>query len=401
MENYYAEEQKIAVAGNYDVIIAGGGIAGISAALAAKRSGLRVLLIEKSIALGGLATLGMIAIYLPLCNGKGEKCVGGIGEELLRLSIKYGYHNLPAEWINGQGGPGVTARYRTYFSVPEFILALDELMESEGIDLLFDTVCCRLVMEEKHCRGIIVENKSGRQYYGAKIFVDTTGDLELVNRAGVSCAPGENWLTLWAYTSDLEMMKAAVEKQDVYAGIKLHRLGATALGEDIPAGFPFYTGLEAGEITRFILDARKLLRRDFESAMGDRKRAVVALPGMPQFRSGRMLNGYYVLRDEDASKRFDDSIGCVANFKKPGVVYEIPYRTLISPAMSNVITAGRSLSATGDAWVYTKVIPGCAVTGEAAGLAAAIAVANDCGLAEIDVKILQQDILNAGGILHI
>lgn len=400
MENFYSEEQQIAIAGNYDVIVAGGGIAGISAALAAKRSGLRVLLIEKSIVLGGLATLGMIAIYLPLCNGRGEKCVGGIGEELLRLSIKYGYHNLPPEWQNGQGGPGVTARYRTYFSVPEFILALDELMEDEGIDLLFDTVCTKLVMEDRRCQGLIVENKSGRQYYGAKIFVDSTGDLELMNRAGAPCDRGENWLTFWGYTSDLEAMKEAVEKQDVYAGIKLRRLGATALGEEIPEGFPFYEGLEAAEITRFILDARKLLRRDFAGAIGDRKRAAVALPGMPQFRSGRMLNGYYTLRDEDASKHFDDSVGCVANFKKPGIVYEIPYRTLISPAMGNVITAGRSLSATGDAWVYTKVIPGCAVTGEAAGLAAAQAIAKKCALSEIDVKTLQQDIVNAGGILH-
>lgn len=400
MAEYYVEEQRVAIAGSYDVIVAGGGIAGISAALAARRSGLRVLLVEKSIVLGGLATLGFVAIYLPLCDGRGNKYVGGIGEELLRLSIKSGYHTLPPEWLDGKGGPGVTSRYRTNFNPSEFILAIDELMEDEGVDLLFDTVCCKLVMEGKTCRGVIVENKTGRQYYGAKVFVDTTGDLELMARAGASCATGENWLTFWSYITDLDMMKKAVDTKDVYAGIHLHWLGATGFGKEIPEGSCLYTGIDGDEITKFVLDGRRLLRKDFENSKG-RERAVVALPGMPQFRSGRRLGGYYELTDDDVLKRFDDSIGCFVNFTKPGVIYEIPYRTLITPQMNNVITAGRSLSASGDAWVYGKVIPASAVTGQAAGLAAALAIEKDCGLAEISVEALQQKIANAGGILHI
>ena len=92
------ESNQVSVAGAYDVIVVGGGIAGVSAALAARRSGCSVLLIEKSVVLGGLATLGFIAIYLPLCDGRGRKVSAGISEELLRLSIKYGYNDLPSEW---------------------------------------------------------------------------------------------------------------------------------------------------------------------------------------------------------------------------------------------------------------------------------------------------------------
>ena len=85
----------------YDVIVAGGGIAGVSAALAASRNGAKkVLLIEKQYALGGLATLGLITYYLPLCDGKGTQVSFGIAEELLRLSMKYGAQEMyPDSWL--------------------------------------------------------------------------------------------------------------------------------------------------------------------------------------------------------------------------------------------------------------------------------------------------------------
>ena len=143
------------------MIVVGGGIAGVAAAVAGRRNGCSVLLIEKSVVLGGLATLGFIAEYLPLCDGRGTKVTAGIAEELLHLSIKYGYGTLPPEWRDGRG-VGTTKRYRTFFSPPEFIYALDELMADEGVDLLFDTVFSRPVMEGGRCEAIIVENKSGR-----------------------------------------------------------------------------------------------------------------------------------------------------------------------------------------------------------------------------------------------
>lgn len=399
MENYYLEEQKIELAGNYDVIVAGGGIAGVSAALAAKRSGCKVLLVEKSVILGGLATLGFVAIYLPLCNGEGKKIIGGIAEELLGLAIKYGYNTLPPEWADGKGGTGVTTRYRTDFSPTEFVLALDELMEKEGIDLLFDTVCCKLIMEEKSCRGIIVENKSGRKGYTGKVFIDTTGDLELMARAGVPCAKGENWLTYWAYSTDLKMMKDAVEKQDVYSGIKLQWLGAIWNGDKAPAGSCTYTGTDAEEITKFILDGRRMLRQDLEGSKG-RERAILALPGMPQLRNIRRLCGYYELTEKDVFTHFDDSIGCFGDWHNAGPVYEIPYRTLISPEMSNVITAGRSIASEGYAWIMTRVIPVCSLTGQAAGQAAALAVRKGCSLQELDVKDLQHELARGGVMIH-
>ena len=80
--------KRLAVSATYDVAVVGGGIAGIAAALAAKRAGASVLLLEKMFAMGGLATLGNVTIWLPLCDGNGHQVIGGIGEELLKLSVK-------------------------------------------------------------------------------------------------------------------------------------------------------------------------------------------------------------------------------------------------------------------------------------------------------------------------
>jgi len=83
----------------YDVIVVGGGIAGVSASVAAARGGLKVLLIEKSVNLGGLATSGLISWYEPLCDGNGNQMVYGIAEELIRLCGKYSFENLPPAYI--------------------------------------------------------------------------------------------------------------------------------------------------------------------------------------------------------------------------------------------------------------------------------------------------------------
>ena len=98
------ESLKTKVAGEYDVAVCGGGIAGISAALASARHGKKTLLLEKQFMLGGLATAGLVTIYLPLCDGCGTQVSFGIAEELLRLSIKYGAEDkYPENWLENKG----------------------------------------------------------------------------------------------------------------------------------------------------------------------------------------------------------------------------------------------------------------------------------------------------------
>ena len=181
------QARQIPVAGEADVVVVGGGLAGVAAALAAARNGAKVILIEKSIVLGGLATLGHVCIYLPLDDGLGHKIYGGLAEELLYACIRYGYDDLPDCW---RGGPDYvenpTGRYRTTFNIPAAVCALDELLEDAGVEVCFDTVFCAPLMDGDTEHGVLVENKSGRSCYLAKVFVDASGDSDLLYRAGAA-----------------------------------------------------------------------------------------------------------------------------------------------------------------------------------------------------------------------
>jgi hypothetical protein len=395
---FLTESNKIPIAGRYDVIVVGGGMAGIGAALAARRHGCRVLVIEKSVMLGGLATLGFIAYYLPLCDGRGKKVTGGIAEELLHLSIKYGYNDLAPEWKDGKG-TGAKKRYTSIFSPPEFIYALDEWMAAEGIDLLFDTVFCKPVMEGNRCRAVIVENKSGRNAYAAKVFVDSSGDADLFSRAGAGCVEEKNYLAFWFYKTNLKMMQNAVESGNVKDGISLEWRGSFRQDGSYTLGEKEYKGTDAKHITRFILNGRKILRQEIERNR-EENGSLIALPGMAQYRRTRRIKGGFVLKEADALAHFDDSIGCTGHWLKPGIVYEIPYRALFTRDFPNILAAGRIISASGDAWEATRVIPPAVLTGQAAGTAAVLAIRKKCPVASITVADLQKALRKAGVLLH-
>lgn len=117
-QEWIRETLQTPVRGEYDVIVCGGGVAGVSAAMAARREGASVLLLEKAVNLGGLATVGLISWYEPICDGKGRRVMGGMPEELMELSMKYGFSTLPEGWKNSRTSdePG---RCATHFSHTE------------------------------------------------------------------------------------------------------------------------------------------------------------------------------------------------------------------------------------------------------------------------------------------
>ena len=179
--------ETISAVGKYDVIVAGGGISGVAAALSAARLGKSTLLLEKNTALGGLATIGLITFWVPLCNGRGKQIIKGMAEELLRLSIRYGFDSLSDEWKNGEPDHPTTNRYVTRYSIGMFALALVDLLHSSGVKILYDSVVSQPVMEDGHCKGLIVDGKSGRQFYEAGMVVDATGDADVLLWAEYIC----------------------------------------------------------------------------------------------------------------------------------------------------------------------------------------------------------------------
>jgi hypothetical protein len=394
---------------HYDVVVAGGGVAGVAAALAARRAGARVLLLEKTVALGGQATVGLIRVYLPLCDGGRRKAIGGISEELLWLSIKYGYGDLSPEWRRRyEKGGGVpedhTPRYRTVFAPTAFIMALDEIVEAEGIDLRLDTLACRPLVEDGVCTAVIVESKYGRSAYGCSAVVDATGDADLFVRAGAACHTQGNRLTSWAEAVSLESCSRAVDAGIAFKAIEGHRLGIHLdfdRGFVIPpGGAPEYFLDQEDTVTRLLLDSRRIYREKLLADRAPEELTMTAFPGVPLFRTTRAIKGLYDLTSADSKTSFADSVGCAGDWRLRGPVYEIPYRSLVSADLANVIAAGRCIASLGDAWEVTRVIPVAAATGQAAGEAAALAADGKVSLQEVPVDRLQQRLAAAGVILH-
>lgn len=151
MEYIKESEKNIAALGKYDVFVAGGGIAGISAALAAARKGAKVILTEKQCVLGGLATAGLVTIYLPLCDGEGRQVTYGIAEELLKLSMLHGYDGkYPKPWVEGgTKEEKAKTRYEVQFNPALFALEAERVLVEAGVKILYNTAICSVQMKDK------------------------------------------------------------------------------------------------------------------------------------------------------------------------------------------------------------------------------------------------------------
>ncbi|MBI4977546.1 MAG: FAD-dependent oxidoreductase [Spirochaetes bacterium] len=392
--------ESIPIKGSYDVIIAGGGVAGVAAAVAVARAKKRVLLIEKSIMLGGLATLGRINMYEPLCNGRGSHILRGMAEEFLKLSIRYGYDTLPAEWAKGEPAAPVKPRYWTRFSPAIFALTMTELICDHGIDLLYDSVVSMPIMKNGHCEGVIVDGKSGREFYEAGVVIDTTGDADVLHRAGVPTVQGYNYFTYISHGVTIESCKKAAASGRIQdADIGFSGGHASLYGHNHPEGMKRFEGTTAQSVTEFVvMNQRVLLDKIKKSDRGTRE--IFALPGMAQFRTTRRIDGEYTLLETDHYRHFEDSVGAISDFDRRDFLYEVPYRCLIRNGYDNLITAGRSASGDGYGWDVLRVIPVAVLTGQAAGEAAVLSLASGKSITDIDIAALQRSMTGTGVLLH-
>jgi len=388
----------------FDVIVAGAGVAGVAAALECARSGMKTALVEKTIFPGGLATSGLIYLYLPLCDGNGHQVTTGIAEELLHLSIRYGPGDVPAGWRQARNA-AERERYTTVFSPAAFILALDEVLADAGVEMWFDTLVCASVMNGECVVGVEVENKSGRGLFRGRCVIDATGDADVAARCGAACETAGNWLAMWALQASLEKARRAVEEETGTALLDMLILGGDAEGKGASPEGGKFDGTDAEQVTRFVLESRRLLREHCQQCSSEGKDRhnlfPVTLPSMAQFRTTRRIVGLTTLTDNQHGRHVADSIGMVADWRKPGYVWEIPFGTLIPKDARGLLAAGRCISSEGDAWEVTRVIPPAALTGQAAGAAATLAVQNDTTPDRLDPADVQHCLRKRGILLHI
>lgn len=380
---------------NYDVAVCGGGFAGISAALAAAREGKSVILFEKQYILGGLGTAGLVTIYLPLCDGFGQQVSFGIAEELLRLSITYGAEDrYPENWLDNIGTrTEKDKRYEVQYNAQLFAILAKKLLIENHVDILYGSYVVDVATENNRIKTLFVQNKSGKTAFSVRSVVDATGDCDIAHFANAPTATFQqgNVLAAWYYYADPD-------------GHHLQMLGASDIPEEERSGNEEkprmrrrFTGLDGKEISEMIcLSHQTTLNHWLQKRKTNKDTVISTIATIPQIRMTRKIIGEYELAHTEMHTYFEDSIGMVSNWKKRGPVYEVPFRTLYNKQMKNLIVAGRCTSVNETLWDVMRVIPCCAVTGQAAGTAAAIT--DD--FSTLDVSILQERLRNNGVIIH-
>jgi len=396
--------EKIETPVNYecDVLVAGGGIAGIAAAMAAAREGAQVILLERSFVLGGLATSGLVTIYLPLCDGMGRQVSFGIAEELLKLSIEHGWetdipkHAIPNIWLSEHTVAERAAdgkRYDVQFNPHLFAFSAERVLRELGVKILFGTYAVATSERDGKIESVIIESKSGREGVSVKrCVVDATGDADIATQssAGTATYSRGNSLAAWYYFTN--------EKAGHH--LKMYGFSDVALKNNPERAISktMYGGIDGAEISDMMGESHAAIEKDIlaRRALGE-KVVPSCIASIPQLRMTRRLDGLYTLDDKEMHKRFDDSVGMVSDWRKRGPVYEIPFGTLRCRQVKNLLAAGRCISVSDDMWDITRVIPVCAVTGQAAGTAAAMGDNLDA----LSVEALQKKLKESGVKLHI
>ena len=398
---------------DFDAAVVGGGIAGCAAALEAARNGLKTVLIEKQCVAGGLATSGLIYIYLPLCDGNGRQVTFGIAEELLRNSITMGPGNIPPGWKNEHDAPE-PRRFRCTFSPAAFMLTLEKLLIDAGVEIWYDTRVCDAELAGGKISSLTAINESGIGRIAAKCFIDASGTCVVAHRAGLPCIENDNRMTVWALEFAEGVERDLGKNLDMWNITMSSFDGESRLCLSAERRAKFYPGLSDDElraktvsrgcsgkiVSDFVLESHRILREHYAGA--DREKLFpVILPGMPQLRKIRCIGGAYVLKDGDFGKEFSDSVGLIGDWRRPGCVWEVPFRTLRPEGdVCGLLCAGRCSSASGDAWEATRVIPSAAMTGQVCGLAAALSVRTGKEIPELDTALLQNELARKGFIFH-
>ncbi|NLF29706.1 MAG: FAD-dependent oxidoreductase [Planctomycetes bacterium] len=399
----------------YDLVVLGGGFAGVAAAVQGARDGLRVAILERTTLWGGLATSGLVTIYMPLDNGLGRQVSFGLAEELLYRTLRYGPGTIPAPWINPRFAEGIadlaadnaSGRYMTRFAAHACVLAMDEILTEVGADLWVDTLACLPVRDGRRIEAVEVENKSGRTRLEAAFFIDATGDADIAFRAGVPCREHRRRPCLLALLADLDHVKAAAAAEDLTGLFGGGSFGDNEHDVGYDGDCPPLFGGNGREFSRFVLESRRYARgkiaaRQRELGEKGRKRHYPALTAtLPDIRMTRDIEGVETIEADMKNRRVDTSVGMIADNRQRDAVWEVPYGALVGRDVDNLYVVGRCASATGYAWQVSRLIQAVVVTGQAGAAAAALCIRKGTTAHGIDVRDVQARLEGLGFELHL
>ncbi|MBR0464641.1 MAG: FAD-dependent oxidoreductase [Clostridia bacterium] len=420
-----------------DVFVIGGGPAGCAAAIAAARQGARVLLAEREGCFGGLGTAGLVPGFMTF--GDGERVLSaGIGEEILRRMWDIG--GYPAERrqiINHELGIRVEALKRAY----------DTLLAEAGVQFLLDTQMTDVVVRGGRIQYCVMSGKGGMYAVQAKMYVDATGDGDVCAWAGVPFYMGDEngdvmpstLCSLWSGINfkgrtirDDSRVQEAYD-DGVFSKLDLHLSGFWQSTDSVGGGNIGHVwgvkGTDERTLTQALVEGRKMFD-EYQTYYrkyipGFENVELVATANMMGIRESRRIRGEYTLCLDDFKKRavFEDEIGryaypvdihpsdnspeAMARFKamfeglryKKGESYGVPYRTIVPVGVDNLLMAGRCISVDRYMQSSMRVMPGCYITGQAAGVAAAQCAASGRAARDADVADIQRRLIALGQYL--
>ncbi len=432
-----AFQRDLPVRREVDVFVAGGGPAGVAAAVSARNQGASVYLAEAHTCLGGMGTAARVPVFMPLTDGV-HFLPGGFGEQVVkRLKQETATRNCR--------GIDAEALKRVY----------DALMTEVGAEFTFYTTLVAVQAEQGRVSHVICAAPSGLFAVRAKVYVDATGNGDLATWAGAAFEKGDEkgnlmpgtLCSVWAGI-DWETWYAARPKGPQPDGSMLekafadgvftvkdeHLTGMYRTGDHTGGGNIGHTfdvdATDEVSLTKALVWGRRSMteyqRYYSQYLKGFENLQLVGTGSLLGVRETRRILGDYVLSLADYKRRatFPDEIGRYAypidnhplrpgkdtyeqhrkefdaelKYAK-GESYGIPYRILTPSALQNVLVAGRCVSADRMVHGSLRVMPGCFITGQAAGVAAAMAAAAGQSTHQVDVKQLQQRLKAVGGYL--
>jgi len=411
MPDTYTEPTKeLPVYGHFDTVVVGGGTAGWSAAVASARNGASTLVIEQFPFFGGTATASLMANIVGFRNQvppDGIQVTKGIGEELiLRLlemggAVKSRNAYPSAEHSNTKGD----LSYNYAFDTEKFKYVTLKMAVDAGGRILFHTYFCDVIMESNCIKGVIIENKSGRQAVFAHTVIDASGDGDAAFHAGVPY-----WQVKGNEASRLDdclMYKVTGFAPDTSQGGCLMGDSMVLWG---PSPGPI-NGADAGELTAGEIATRLAVYEDLAGKVRDNpdfgSPRVADTGVLLGIRQTRFIEGDYQINGEDVLEGhvFADAVAMAVNpvihhygyrrfLTHEG--YDIPYRCLLPKGVEGLLVAGRCMSSDQIAYESWRAMAHILAIGEAAGTAAALAAQTNTSARALDVKLLQQALIAQG-----
>ena len=442
MKTIIEPAREIELAAETEILIIGGGPAGIAAATAAARCGARTMLLEKYGFLGGMGTAAMVTNFCGLhasINGSVQQIVRGVADDILeRLDNLDGLREPHPVKAKG-GGHDVAAQA---YDTSAYKMATDDLLLSAGVDIRFHTFAVDVLMDGARIDAVLVETKSGRKAIKAEVFIDCSGDGDLAYWSGADCVKGDD-NGFMAYPTTMFRV-ANVDDDKVYNEGKPN-LSALIEAAAKDYNLPRKTGVlgsqpHAGEwrvnLTQISRDGDPIDGSDwndlgFAETEGRRQSQEYfrflkdCVPGFensylletaPQvgIRETRRIIGEHILSEDDilSCRDFKDSIGCNGwpleqhlkgsakwTFLGGRGYHQIPFGTTLPKGVDNLLVAGRCASTTPEGQASLRVSGPCFAMGQAVGTAAELARRSGVIPKEIDVKALQHRLVSDGAFI--